>query len=132
QNPAPIPMTPPLPPQRRRMPTPAPNIVNEPGPAIESAAPRLRELANDVVNALEFMSARFGPPPLPTLTVSPAPGAFGQGFPGLIYLSTLSYVGASNRMIARMRDTDQLFFSEMLYAHEVAHQWWGNVVASSG
>src|SRR5260370_41909830 len=78
------------------------------------------------------MAARCGPPPLSTLTVSPVPGAFGQGFPGLIYLSTLSYLGPNNRTIAGMRDSQQLFFSEMLYAHETAHQWWGNVVASAG
>ena len=37
------------------------------------------------------MAGKFGPPALPHLTVSPIPGTFGQGFPGLIYLSTLSY-----------------------------------------
>ena len=34
---------------------------------------------------------------LPTVTVSPAPGASGQGFPGMIYLSTLSYLGPNDR-----------------------------------
>ena len=42
--------------------------------------------------AMEFMSANFGPPPLKTFTVSPIPGTFGQGFPGLLYLSTLAYL----------------------------------------
>jgi peptidase M1-like protein len=101
-------------------------------PAISSPLARLRELAADVASALEFMTARFGPPPLATLTVSPVPGAFGQGFPGLIYLSTLSYLGPKDRPIAGLRENQQLFFSETLYAHETAHQWWGNVVSSSG
>ena len=43
------------------------------------------------------MAARFGPPALPTLTVAPVPGRFGQGFPGLIYLSTMAYLAPENK-----------------------------------
>lgn len=93
---------------------------------------RLRELAGEVASALEFMSARFGPPPIRTLTVSPLPGAIGQGFPGLIYLSTLSYLSPNDRPISRMGQNIQLFFREILHSHETAHQWWGNLVISSG
>src|SRR6185369_15337778 len=59
----------------------------------------LQELASEIASELEFMAQRFGPPPLKTLTVSPVPGTFGQGFPGLIYLSTLSYVAPSMPML---------------------------------
>ncbi|HTM51888.1 MAG TPA: M1 family aminopeptidase [Bryobacteraceae bacterium] len=104
----------------------------EAAPIPSSPAARSRELAGSVASALEFMSARFGPPPLHTLTVSPVPGAFGQGFPGLIYLSTLSYLSPHERPVTHLRGSQQLFFSELLYAHEVAHQWWGNVIATSG
>ena len=125
-----------LPPQspwtgRRREPPPL-QFPAAPAHIASSPAARLRELAANVASALEFMTARFGPPPLPTLTVSPVPGTFGQGFPGLIYLSTLSYLGPKDRPIATLKEHQRLFFSEMLYAHEVAHQWWGNVVATSG
>src|SRR5260370_21765680 len=74
------------------------------------------------------MAARFGPPPLTTITVSPIPGRFGQGFPGLIYLSTLAYLDPSQR--PRSENKEELFFSEILHAHETAHQWWGNVVTA--
>jgi hypothetical protein len=127
----PVPITPATNMRRRIGQPPVLNIPPEP-PQTTSPAARLRELAGDIASAFEFMAARFGPPPLSTLTVSPVPGAFGQGFPGLIYLSTLSYLGPNNRTIAGLRDSQQLFFSEMLYAHETAHQWWGNVVASAG
>jgi hypothetical protein len=89
---------------------------------------RLQTLANDVASALEFMGAKFGPPPITHLTVSPIPGQFGQGFPGLIYLSTRSYVNPTD---ARMQASDALFFDELLQAHETAHQWWGGLVYSA-
>lgn len=92
---------------------------------------RLQELAVEVASAMEFMTASFGPPPLKTLTVSPIPGAFGQGFPGLLYLSTLSYLNPKERPTDQRGTSQQLFFSELLHAHEAAHQWWGNLVTSA-
>jgi hypothetical protein len=89
---------------------------------------RLQTLAADVASALEFMGSKFGPPPITHLTVSPIPGQFGQGFPGLIYLSTRSYL---NPMDTRMAASDKLFFDELLQAHETAHQWWGGLVYSA-
>jgi Peptidase family M1 domain len=89
---------------------------------------RLKAVASDVSSALDFFTTQFGPPALKTLTVAPIPGAFGQGFPGLVYLSTLSYLDPEQRPAA-LRDAEhRLFFSELIEAHEVAHQWWGNVV----
>jgi hypothetical protein len=91
---------------------------------------RLQQLAAEVASALEFMASKFGPPALPRLTVSPIPGAFGQGFPGLIYLSTLSYLkepaGANPA-----NQQQELFFADVLQAHEMAHQWWGNRVCAA-
>ncbi|HWQ56078.1 MAG TPA: M1 family aminopeptidase [Bryobacteraceae bacterium] len=104
------------------VPTPPP-----PGPRV-----RLHELASEVGSALEFMTARFGPPALETLAVSPVPGAFGQGFPGLLYLSTLTYLQPLDKAVTSMNARQQVFFTEILQAHETAHQWWGNVVSAAG
>jgi hypothetical protein len=99
-------------------------------PPAPDPASRQREIRDELGNALEFMTATFGPPPLKTLTVSPIPGVFGQGFPGLIYLSTLAYLNPADRPAGWRSESSQLFFSELLHAHEAAHQWWGNLVTS--
>jgi aminopeptidase N len=78
---------------------------------------------------VEFMVSRFGPPALPHITVSPIPGTFGQGFPGLIYISTLAYLKSPPG--ARANPWERLYFDDFLQAHEVAHQWWGNRVTTN-
>ena len=91
---------------------------------------RLNAVAADVSACFQYFSGLFGPPPLKALTVSPIPGTFGQGFPGLVYLSTLSYLDPQERPPATRSATMQTFFSDLMVAHEVAHQWWGNVVTA--
>lgn len=86
---------------------------------------RLNLMSGDLMDALDFMTTRFGPPPLANLNVTPIPGRFGQGFPGLIYLSTLNY-------LEERRATDVgPYFNELLQSHEIAHQWWGNSVTTA-
>ena len=90
--------------------------------------PRIENLTGAVIDALDFMTEEFGPTPIRNLAITPIPGGFGQGFPGLVYLSTLAYLDPS-QLPPRLRDrTGQTFFGELLEAHEVAHQWWGNLV----
>lgn len=92
----------------------------------------LQTLADEVASAMEFMASKFGPPALPHLTVSPIPGTFGQGFPGLIYLSTLAYF--KNLPGTRVNGSNVsagIFFGDVLQAHETAHQWWGNRVTAA-
>ena len=59
-----------------------------------SPVDRLNALGGELIDALEFLASRLGPPPLANLNVTPIPGRFGQGFPGLIYLSTFNYLDA--------------------------------------
>ena len=110
------------------------SILQEAAPPPPPADPaaRLELLAKGVTDALQFMTAQFGPPPIRNLAVTPIPGAFGQGFPGLVYLSTLAYLDPSQRPPAVGRETEQTFYSELLESHEVAHQWWGNMVIPAG
>ncbi|MGI8744494.1 MAG: M1 family aminopeptidase [Bryobacteraceae bacterium] len=92
---------------------------------------RLQTLADNIANAFDFMTAAFGPPATKTVAITPIPGGFGQGFPGLVYLSTVAYLDPAQR--PPMHDRfQQTFFSEVLQAHELAHQWWGNLVIVDG
>ena len=93
---------------------------------------RLHNVAADVSSAVQTFSGWFGPPVVPSLTVSPIPGTFGQGFPGLVYLSTLAYLDPNARPASARGPREQVFFSDILEAHEVAHQWWGNLVIPAG
>jgi hypothetical protein len=106
------------------------DVVILPPPPPPDPLARLRNIAEEVAGAFEFFSQRFGPPVLNELNVAPIPGAFGQGFPGIIYLSTLAYLTPSDRPSGVRESATQLFFSETLHAHETAHQWWGNVVVT--
>lgn len=115
---------------RRGSVNPAANTLPPP-PAPDPLA-QLKNIANTVVGAFESMAADLGPPPIKTLTVAPIPGSFGQGFPGLVYLSTMSYLSPSDLPAALRDRNQQLFYSELLAAHEVAHQWWGNSVTAAG
>jgi hypothetical protein len=120
---------PPVPWSRNRRPEVL-QIPNEPPPP--SPVFRLQDLASEIGSALEFMASRFGPPATNLLNVSPVPGRFGQGFPGLLYLSTLSYLGPGSKQLSSLDERQITFFTEILHAHETAHQWWGNVVTSAG
>ncbi len=99
-----------------------------------SADPNLRPaaLAADIADVMHFFARRFGPPPLKHLIVSPIPGTFGQGFGGLIYLSTMAYMKPSGKAFSELDPQGKIFFSELMQAHEVAHQWWGNLVLTAG
>lgn len=99
---------------------------------IVSPPDQLARVADEIAAAVDFYRARFGPPPVERIEVSPVPGRFGQGFAGMIYLSTLSYLPVTVRPLSLMSEWQQIFFGGLLRAHEVAHQWWGNIVTAAG
>ncbi|MFQ5663392.1 MAG: M1 family aminopeptidase [Terriglobia bacterium] len=89
---------------------------------------RLERVGNDVANALAYFTELFGPIPYSELKVSQVPGRFGQGFPGLIYLSTFSFLPPVDQARMGLSERAREHFSELTPLHEAAHQWWGNWV----
>ena len=88
----------------------------------------LKSLAREIEESIRFYENLSGPFPFQKLSVSQIPGTFGQGWPGLLYLSTYSYLPAEAQLRAGLSVSGQEHFSELVPFHEVAHQWWGNVV----
>jgi hypothetical protein len=75
-----------------------------------------RRVAGDVANSLHFYERLLGPYPLPSIRVVESPSTHSQGFPGFV---TLSWVGFASRLSGPI---------EALRSHEVAHQWFGNLM----
>ncbi len=98
-----------------------------PIPPLDPAG-RFVQIEKDVVEALDFMTREFGPPATRNLAITPIPATFGQGFPGLVYLSTLAYLNPDQRPERLQASYPETFYSELLEPHEIAHQWWGNLV----
>lgn len=93
-----------------------------------SPADELKNLGREIETAILFYEKFSGPFPYRRLSVSQIPGTFGQGWPGLLYLSTLSFLSPAEQERAGIAASVQERFTEIIPYHEVAHQWWGNVV----
>lgn len=96
-----------------------------------SPADALKLLGREIDSSIKFFENYCGPFPYQQLAVSQIPGTFGQGWPGLLYLSTYSFLPAQAQARAGLSTTTQQHFTDLVPFHEVAHQWWGNVVGWS-
>lgn len=85
-------------------------------------------LPRQTADILDRYTAQWKALPIHSIAVSPIAGYFGQGFPGLIYLSSVSFIKEGKRSANLRGARLDAFFSELLLPHEIAHQWWGNIV----
>ena len=88
----------------------------------------LHKLGDEIGQAAQFFSRYGGPFPYKQLEVSQIPGNFGQGWPGLLYLPTFSFLSREAQRRLGLNEARQDHFTEIVPYHEVAHQWWGNLV----
>ena len=91
----------------------------------------LNDLGNRVLDSIQFFRNINGTFPLDHLDISQIPGSFGQGWPGLIYLSTLAFLPADTQEQAGITEWTQRASRNLMPFHEVAHQWWGNVTIAA-
>ena len=111
-------------PMRRNSGTPAPAISFVPLPA----GARAENVAKDAAQAVEWLAARLGPFPYRELRLAETPITSSQGWPGLIYLSTLVFFSEQERE-RRLNDPFlNVMYGRITVAHETAHQWFGNQV----
>ncbi len=72
-------------------------------PTTPDSTARLHAVAADVAASLEFFLKQVWSLALKTLTIAPIPGTFGQGFPGLVYLSTFPPISTRRNCRKQLR-----------------------------
>ena len=97
-----------------------------PSPAVNAQA-----VGAASAKAIEFFERYFGPYPYGDLSITQMPGATSQGWPGLIFLSSYSFLTPEEKSKVQSDPTRRLL-SDQVIAHETAHQWWGDLVNWSG
>ena len=102
---------------------PVPKVVK---PLAPSAL--LDQVAEGAARAIRYYESLFGPFPYPRLAIAQIPGDFGQGWPELVYLPTLSFLPEPEQTELGLVGKMQKLQDRAMVAHEIAHQWWGNEV----
>ncbi len=91
-----------------------------------SPARLAKTMAVEVANNLRLMERYFGPYPYKKLAVTNIPYSYGQGWPSLLYISSLSFLDSTQRHELGIRDHVRI--TDFFRAHETSHQWWGHLV----
>ena len=107
----------------------------EEGPGREEAAVgsmspsnTAKQMGTEIANCVRVYSAWFGPFPYKHLSVTSLPisYSYGQGWPGLLYLWSASFLDSTQRNAIGIKD--QTAVSDFFRGHETSHQWWGHRV----
>ncbi|HKM91689.1 MAG TPA: M1 family aminopeptidase [Candidatus Acidoferrales bacterium] len=93
-----------------------------------SAAALVKPIGDETANTVRLFQNYFGPYPYKQLTVTNIPGAYGQGWPGLLFLSWLTFLDPTQRHAIGLRDSADVRLTDFFRAHETSHQWWGHRV----
>jgi aminopeptidase N len=88
-------------------------------------------VAASSAHAIEFFSRRFGPFPYGDLKLVQMPGGLSQGWPGLIFLSSMAFLTTEEKSALHLSPLERTLISQVV-SHETAHQWWGDLVMWSG
>lgn len=95
-----------------------------PDPAKEA-----QQIADQAATTVDFLSAELDPFPYSNLEIAQLPGLLSQSWPGLIYLSSVTFLSPDDRRALGVHDPYvELLLSRLMLSHETAHQWWGDAV----
>jgi len=108
-----------------------PPLAMDPDLGSPSPARNAQAVGKTAARALEFYQQRFGPFPYSQLSLTQFPGHISQGWPGLVFLASYAFLSPPER--ERFQPDAKLRLAlEQTTAHEVAHQWWGDLVTWNG
>ena len=102
----------------------SPVLIQPPQP---SPARNAQAVANMSAHAIESFARRFGPYPYSELSLTQLPGDLSQGWPGLVFLSSLAFLSDEEKTRLHMDTADKAIL-KLVVSHETAHQWWGDLV----
>jgi aminopeptidase N len=96
--------------------------------ALGSLSPSImaKTIGTEFANTMRVFENYFGPYPYKRVAITDIPYSYGQGWPGLIYLSALSFLDSYQRHQLGLKDDAGA--SDSFRAHESSHQWWGHRV----
>ncbi|MGE0404964.1 MAG: M1 family aminopeptidase, partial [Candidatus Korobacteraceae bacterium] len=86
------------------------------------------QVAKEAEEMIDFMVRLVGPFPYSSLALSQKPGAVSQGWPGLVFLSSYAFLSQEERQALKMPAFESMMFGGLMTRHEVAHQWWGDLI----
>jgi hypothetical protein len=93
-----------------------------------SPAPMAKSMSIELGNMIRVFESYYGPYPYRSLAITNIPGDYGQGWPGLIYLSAISFMDQTQQVALGMDMKDLVWLSDYWRGHETSHQWWGQEV----
>jgi len=102
-------------------------LALKPNPAPPSPVENLARVGTASAAAIEFYERYFGPYPYDELAITQLPGRVSQGWPGLIFLSSYSFLSPEEQSRVEPNRAERLRY-EPVIAHETAHQWWGDLI----
>jgi hypothetical protein len=104
------------------------HITNQPMAAIGILTPAAlgKTINVETANTLRLFQNYFGPYPYKQLVVTNIIGSYGQGWPGLLYLSWVTFLDSTQRNAIGIRN--QVGLTDFFRGHESSHQWWGHRV----
>jgi hypothetical protein len=106
---------------------PTPRTQNVIVPSRPSPAQHEAVVGESAARAIQFFADRFGPFPYSRLALTQMPGRESQGWPGLVFLSSYAFLDQQQREQLHF-DPYRILLQQSVPAHEVAHQWWGDLI----